>query len=236
MGQTFSQEDALVLYVNGRRYAVPAARLDVSQSLSAFLRQHGLTATKVGCGVAACGACTVMVSSPGSAHRAVNACRLPLILVDGCHVTTAEGSDDILAEIQRRLANGFGSQCGFCTPGMTMSLYAALRNHPDATAAQLQMCLDGNLCRCTGYRPILDVARSLGCGGCAGSEGSCCMGLDQAARQPIPAGQRGEFIMPPALLAKPVASGYIECANGEPPRVRASFPSPLLQALPMFAL
>ncbi len=88
-------------------------------------------------------------------HSAVNACLMPLLLADHCHVTTIEGSDAILREVQARFADGFASQCGFCSPGMIMSLYAQLRNKPASTNEELQMAIDGNLCRCTGYRPIL---------------------------------------------------------------------------------
>jgi xanthine dehydrogenase/oxidase len=62
---------------------------------------------------------------------------------------------------QERLAHSHGSQCGFCTPGIVMALYAYLRAHPEATQREIEECLDGNLCRCTGYRPILDAAKSV---------------------------------------------------------------------------
>ena len=73
-------------------------------------------------------------------------------------VTTVEGIGSTktrLHPVQERLAAHFGTQCGFCTPGMVMAMYALLRNHPQPTRDQIDKALDGNLCRCTGYRPIL---------------------------------------------------------------------------------
>jgi len=101
-------------------------------------------------------------------HRAVNACLCPLYAVEGMHVVTVEGIGNVrdgLHPVQAALANSHGSQCGFCTPGFVMSMYALLRD----TAAKgeeapseedIEECLAGNLCRCTGYRPILDAFKT----------------------------------------------------------------------------
>ncbi len=97
-------------------------------------------------------------------HLSANACLTPVCSLDGCAVTTIEGIGGMkqgLHPVQKRVAEMHGSQCGFCTPGIVMSLYAQLRSHPDSTPHQLEDALDGNLCRCTGYRPIIDAARSL---------------------------------------------------------------------------
>jgi xanthine dehydrogenase iron-sulfur cluster and FAD-binding subunit A len=133
-----------------------------------------LTGPKLGCGEGGCGACTVMVSqcldrhSGYIDHRTVNACLAPLCSVDGCHVITVEGLGSVaksnLHPAQSRLAEMFGSQCGFCTPGIVMSLYGTITssNHPHSslTMQDIEEAFDGNLCRCTGYRPILDAAKT----------------------------------------------------------------------------
>jgi xanthine dehydrogenase/oxidase len=133
----------------------------------------GLTGSKLGCGEGGCGACTVLVSQcvdPHSGHiehRTVNACLVPICSVDGCHVITVEGlgsmSKSNLHPAQSRLAELFGSQCGFCTPGIVMSLYGTItspHNSSSLTLQDIEEAFDGNLCRCTGYRPILDAAKT----------------------------------------------------------------------------
>uniref|UniRef100_A0A8C3HCI6 Uncharacterized protein n=1 Tax=Chrysemys picta bellii TaxID=8478 RepID=A0A8C3HCI6_CHRPI len=127
-----------------------------------------LSGTKYGCGIGGCGACTVMISTyePTSKkimHYPANSCLLPICLLHGSAVTTVEGVGSTKTRvhpIQERLAKCHGSQCGFCTPGMVMSMYALLRNHPDPSMEQITAALDGNLCRCTGYRPIIDTYKS----------------------------------------------------------------------------
>jgi xanthine dehydrogenase/oxidase len=119
-------------------------------------------------------------------HASVNACLAPLVSVDGKHVITVEGIGNVNRPhpAQERLAKGNGSQCGFCTPGIVMSLYALLRNNQAPTEHDVEEAFDGNLCRCTGYRPILDAAQTFsasgarrgGCGkGTANGGGGCCM-------------------------------------------------------------
>ena len=97
-------------------------------------------------------------------HRSVNACLAPLYSVEGMHVVTVEGignSRTGLHPVQERLAKAHGSQCGFCTPGFVMSMYALLRSHGGGgpSEEEIEENLAGNLCRCTGYRPILDAFR-----------------------------------------------------------------------------
>ena len=101
----------------------------------------------------------------------------PLCSMEGKHVITVEGIGNSKNPhpAQERIAYLFGSQCGFCTPGIVMSLYALLRNYPNPTKEQVEEAFDGNLCRCTGYRPILDAAKSFaGCDGCVGGGSGCC--------------------------------------------------------------
>ncbi|XP_060113025.1 aldehyde oxidase 2-like [Heteronotia binoei] len=114
-------------------------------------------------------------------HFPANSCLLPLCSLYGAAVTTVEGVGNTktkLHPIQKRLAECHGSQCGFCTPGMVMSMYSLLRNHPEPSMEQISAALDGNLCRCTGYRPIIDSFSAFSKESCplAGS-GRCC--LDQ---------------------------------------------------------
>ncbi len=146
---------------------------DPRWTLLSFLRDvMGLKGTKLGCGEGGCGACTVMLSyvheegttDPTLKHISANACLTPLCACDGYAVTTIEGIGGMkqgLHPVQQRLADLHGSQCGFCTPGIVMSLYTQLRQFPNSTPHELEECMDGNLCRCTGYRPIIDAARSL---------------------------------------------------------------------------
>ncbi|GAV73021.1 Fer2 domain-containing protein/FAD_binding_5 domain-containing protein/Ald_Xan_dh_C domain-containing protein/Fer2_2 domain-containing protein/Ald_Xan_dh_C2 domain-containing protein/CO_deh_flav_C domain-containing protein [Cephalotus follicularis] len=155
-----------ILYVNGVRKVLPDGLAHFT--LLEYLRDMGLTGTKLGCGEGGCGACTVMVSQYDKSlkkcvHYAVNACLAPLYSVEGMHVITVEGVGNRkhgLHPVQESLAQAHGSQCGFCTPGFIMSMYALLRSSPTPpTEEQIEECLAGNLCRCTGYRPIVDAFR-----------------------------------------------------------------------------
>uniref|UniRef100_A0A3Q1HX01 Aldehyde oxidase 5 n=1 Tax=Acanthochromis polyacanthus TaxID=80966 RepID=A0A3Q1HX01_9TELE len=159
---------------------------DPEQMLLSFLRRRGLTGTKYGCGGGGCGSCTVMVSrydrNHERVHYAVNACLQPIVALHGAAVVTVEGvgsTDTKLHPVQERIAKAHGSQCGFCTPGMVMSMYALLRNKPQPTMEDIREAL-GNLCRCTGYRPIIDgfktfCEKSSGCCQNGREEGRCCM-------------------------------------------------------------
>ncbi|KAJ8022062.1 Xanthine dehydrogenase/oxidase [Holothuria leucospilota] len=95
-------------------------------------------------------------------HMAVNSCLTPVCSVHGMAVTTVEGIGTTakLHPVQERIAKAHGSQCGFCTPGFVMSMYTLIRNNPKPTMEEIHEALEGNLCRCTGYRPIIDGFRS----------------------------------------------------------------------------
>lgn len=130
------------------------------------IRAHGLTGAKEGCAEGECGACTVMVvgSSGGrTAYRAINSCLMLLPMAADHEVVTCEGlvENGELSEAQRAMAAAGGSQCGYCTPGFVMSLTAE-QYRPGRTGPCDTMALAGNLCRCTGYRPIRDAALALG--------------------------------------------------------------------------
>uniref|UniRef100_A0A8C9S671 Aldehyde oxidase 5 n=1 Tax=Scleropages formosus TaxID=113540 RepID=A0A8C9S671_SCLFO len=129
-----------------------------------------LTGTKYGCGSGGCGACTVMLSRYDP-HCSANACLLPVVSLHGAAVVTVEGIGSTktkLHPVQERIAKAHGSQCGFCTPGMVMSMYTLLRNQPQPSLEDIREALTGNLCRCTGYRPIVDGFKTF----CGVSE--CC--------------------------------------------------------------
>eukprot|EP01065_Artemidia_motanka_P006570 TRINITY_DN1321_c6_g1_i1.p1 TRINITY_DN1321_c6_g1~~TRINITY_DN1321_c6_g1_i1.p1 ORF type:complete len:1373 (+),score=457.81 TRINITY_DN1321_c6_g1_i1:112-4119(+) len=175
---------SVTLYVNGRRRTI--AHPDPEMSLLEYLRSERLTGAKLGCGEGGCGACMVGVASRGEAFRTVNSCLAPLCSMDGCSVTTVEGigSKASMHPVQESLAKSHASQCGFCTPGFVVSMYAALRNNATPTMAQIERCLDGNLCRCTGYRPILDAFRPFAIDGGARQQAEYDAGSDKAVLPP----------------------------------------------------
>uniref|UniRef100_A0A673ZKT8 Xanthine dehydrogenase/oxidase n=1 Tax=Salmo trutta TaxID=8032 RepID=A0A673ZKT8_SALTR len=143
----------------------------------------GLTGTKLGCAEGGCGACTQSACGACGAcfHHSVNGCLAPLCSLHHCAVTTVEGIGSVagkLHPVQERIAKSHGSQCGFCTPGIVMSMYSLLRNNPTPRMADIEEAFQGNLCRCTGYRPILEGYKTFTkrtcCGG-KGKENGCCM-------------------------------------------------------------
>ncbi|AWO95989.1 Aldehyde oxidase alpha [Scophthalmus maximus] len=153
----------LIFFVNGKKMIEKNA--DPEEVLLSYLRRKaGLTGTKYGCGTGGCGACTVMVSSYSGhqervMHYTVNACLQPIVTLHGAAVVTVEGVGSTrtkLHPVQERIAKAHGTQCGFCTPGMVMSMYTLLRNKPRPTMEDIKEALCGNICRCTGYRPIID--------------------------------------------------------------------------------
>ncbi|XP_021109354.1 xanthine dehydrogenase/oxidase isoform X3 [Heterocephalus glaber] len=178
--------DELVFFVNGKK--VVEKNADPETTLLAYLRRKlGLSGTKLGCGEGGCGACTVMISKYDNLqnkviHYSVNACLAPICSLHHVAVTTVEGIGSTktrLHPVQERIAKSHGSQCGFCTPGIVMSMYTLLRNQPEPTIEEIEDAFQGNLCRCTGYRPILQGFRTFSQnGGCCGGNGdnpNCCM-------------------------------------------------------------
>ena len=131
-----------------------------------FIRTRGLTGAKEGCAEGECGACAVAMVEPDgdrSAYRVVNSCLMFLPMAAGREIYTVESLavGEELSEAQRAMAADGGSQCGYCTPGFVVSLFAE-QYRRDRTGTCDTMALAGNLCRCTGYRPIRDAAQSLG--------------------------------------------------------------------------
>jgi carbon-monoxide dehydrogenase small subunit len=156
---------AIRLTVNG---AERQARVMPRLLLADLLREEfGLTGTHLGCEHGACGACTVLVDG-----EPIRSCLLFAVQADGCQVQTIEGlaargsqPDEVLHPLQEAFRQRHALQCGFCTPGILMTLAAYLREHPSPTEADIRETLSGNLCRCTGYQNIvlaaLDAAASL---------------------------------------------------------------------------
>jgi xanthine dehydrogenase/oxidase len=158
----------LIFSLNGRPIRVSDP--DPKMLLIEFLRskQIGLTGTKLSCGEGGCGACAVVLSrldphTRKAHHMAVNSCLRPLCSLDGMLVTTIEGLGNTrtgLDRIQARIAEMNGSQCGFCTPGMVMNAFSLLQSVPAPSQQAVEDHLDGHICRCTGYRPILQALRT----------------------------------------------------------------------------
>jgi carbon-monoxide dehydrogenase small subunit len=123
--------------------------------LSDFLRQDlELTGTHVGCEHGVCGACTVLLEG-----EPVRSCLMLAVQADGYSVTTVEGlsSNGELHPLQKSFHEAHALQCGFCTPGILMTLVALLRDHPNPDEPTIREALSGNLCRCTGYQGIVDA-------------------------------------------------------------------------------
>jgi xanthine dehydrogenase small subunit len=142
--------------------------MTVLEYLRTRLRRTG---SKEGCAEGDCGACTVVVADAASdgklRHRAVNACILFIHQLDGKALFTVDdlAEDDHLHPVQQAMVDTHGSQCGFCTPGFVMSLFGYYKTHGKADVSSLKDALAGNLCRCTGYRPILDAGEKMYDGG-----------------------------------------------------------------------
>jgi len=140
----------VTLEVNGRR-----SELDIPArtTLADCLRHHlRFTGTHVGCEHGVCGACTVIIDGD-----AVRSCLTLAVQVDGAQITTVEGlsSDQGLTPLQAAFRKHHALQCGFCTPGILTTMHALLTAEPNAGEARIRDVLSGNLCRCTGYIPIV---------------------------------------------------------------------------------
>ncbi|MEU0315333.1 FAD binding domain-containing protein [Nocardioides sp. NPDC006273] len=200
--------------VNGDR--LPLTGVAAHTTALDWLRGRGLTGAKEGCAEGECGACSVMVARPGTTSptewTSVNACLVPVAALDGQEVVTSEGlgSSSDLHPVQQELAVRGGSQCGYCTPGFVCSLAAefyrpgrvatdAACDHEHGPNGVDLHALSGNLCRCTGYRPIRDAAFALG-----SPEDGDALAARQQQPPPEPAPTRitvdgAEFVRPETL-------------------------------------
>lgn len=151
-------EHKIKLAINGRSQQ---ATVEGRKTLSDFLRiDAGCTGVHVGCEHGVCGACTVIVDG-----LAVRSCLMLAVQADGCDVTTVEGlsaSEGTLHPVQQVLREEYALQCGFCTPGIVMTLASLTAGSEKADADTLVAAMSGHICRCTGYQGIRRAARRLG--------------------------------------------------------------------------
>jgi len=207
---------AAAVTINGRR--TPLGGVSVWTTALDFLREQGLTGCKEGCAEGECGACSVMLARAGLQAEtewvAVNACLIPIAALDGQELVTAEGLGEAadLHPVQHEIAVRGGSQCGYCTPGFVCSMaaeYYRPGRHPTDEPADAEHgpngfdlhALSGNLCRCTGYRPIRDAAYALGT---PGDDDALASRIHQPAPEPTPTHltQDGSSFIRPASLAE----------------------------------
>ncbi|HAJ06191.1 MAG TPA: (2Fe-2S)-binding protein [Chloroflexi bacterium] len=148
-----NEKHNIQLSINGSQYT---ADVEARLLLSDFIRHTlGLTGTHVGCEHGVCGACTVIMDG-----HAVRACLMFAVQADGLEIMTVEGlseGPEKLNALQEAFREAHGLQCGFCTPGILMSLIPFLKNNPEPTEQEIRYALSGNLCRCTGYQHIVDA-------------------------------------------------------------------------------
>ena len=147
----------LRLSVNGKPVS---ARVEPRLTLADFLRDRlKLTGTHVGCEHGVCGACTVLVAEEGKPGEVVRACLMFAAQAQGLAITTVEALaiDGTLSHLQKSFQSHHALQCGFCTPGMLLTATALLRDYPHPDAGQVRDAISGNLCRCTGYIPIVEA-------------------------------------------------------------------------------
>jgi carbon-monoxide dehydrogenase small subunit len=143
----------IAVTVNGRRYE---RRVETRLTLGDFLRHElRLTGTHLGCEHGVCGACTVLVDG-----RSTRSCLMLAVQTDDATITTVEGLGDgeALTPLQEAFREKHALQCGFCTPGILMTLTEFLIDNPRPSAAEVREAITGNLCRCTGYQGIIEAA------------------------------------------------------------------------------
>ena len=149
-----SEEHRVCLTVNGTTYT---RTVEARLLLSDFIRHAlGLSGTHVGCEHGVCGACTVLFDG-----QPIRSCLTLAVQANGHDLTTVEGlapSSEVLHPLQQAFQDAHGLQCGFCTPGILMTLLPFLEENPDPTEAEVREAISGNLCRCTGYQHIVQAA------------------------------------------------------------------------------
>ena len=143
------------LTVNGRTHEVESAPL--TPLLTVLREELTITSPKAGCQQGGCGACTVLLDG-----QPVRSCLMPVAAADGAEITTVEGigTPDRLAPVQAAFHKEYGSQCGFCTPGVLLATHALLERSPHPSREEIEEALAGHVCRCTGYVKILAAVQS----------------------------------------------------------------------------
>lgn len=140
---------------NGKPRSLEAA--GEIRALDILREDLNLTGTKEGCGKGECGACTILLDG-----EPVCSCLLPAPKLEGCEVTTVEGlkgPNGELHPVQQAFLDTGAVQCGFCTPGMILSTKALLDKNPSPTVEEIEVALSGNICRCTGYKKIIEAVQ-----------------------------------------------------------------------------
>ncbi|XP_037794702.1 indole-3-acetaldehyde oxidase-like [Penaeus monodon] len=160
--------DKVTFTINGEQHEV-GADVSADTCLSTYLHAQHLRGTRVTCGTGGCGACMVLVTrlDPDSGEKtsySALSCLIPVLGCSGWEITTIEGLGNRFEGyhiIQDRLVEHYGTQCGYCSPGMVMSMYGMTQEKSSWTDSDVERILDANLCRCTGYRPIVDAFKSV---------------------------------------------------------------------------
>jgi carbon-monoxide dehydrogenase small subunit len=157
MTEVDEKHHVVTIRINGVRKSI---EVEARKLLVHLIRDDlGLTGTHVGCDTSQCGACTVEIDG-----RAVKSCTVLAVMADGASITTIEGVSPpgaALDPVQAAFHEHHALQCGFCTPGMVMSVRELLKNNPDPTEAEIRHGLAGNICRCTGYHNIVRAVEAL---------------------------------------------------------------------------
>jgi aerobic carbon-monoxide dehydrogenase small subunit len=150
-----TQSISITVMVNDKEYT---RAVEPRMLLSDFLRHElGLTGTHVGCEHGVCGACTILLDG-----ESARSCLMFAVQADGHNITTVEGlapDKDNLHPLQQSFWEAHGLQCGYCTPGILMTIIPFLEQNPDPTEEEIRHALSGNLCRCTGYQHIVDAVK-----------------------------------------------------------------------------
>jgi aerobic carbon-monoxide dehydrogenase small subunit len=150
-----TQPISISMHVNGKEYK---RSVEPRLLLSDFLRHDlGLTGTHVGCEHGVCGACTILFDG-----ESMRSCLIFAVQADGHELMTVEGlaaDKDHLHPLQQAFWEAHGLQCGYCTPGILMTLIPFLKQNPNPTEDEIRHALSGNLCRCTGYQHIVDAVK-----------------------------------------------------------------------------
>jgi len=141
------------LKVNGSSRTLEA---EAGESLAVLLRNQGYLGVKIGCGSGECGSCTVLLNG-----KAVKSCLVWAVQTDGAEIVTVEGLSEghPLHPVQKAFLDAGAVQCGFCTPGFLMAVYALLLETPRPGKEEIKSALEGNICRCTGYETIIKAVR-----------------------------------------------------------------------------
>ena len=145
----------ITMTVNGQ---TRSGSVEARTLLVDFLRDHlGLTGTNIGCDTSQCGACTIMMNG-----HAVKSCTALAVQAEGSEITTIEGlaTNGELHPLQQAFWDEHGLQCGYCTPGMIMAGFGLLDQNPEPSESEIRHCLEGNICRCTGYQNIVKAVQS----------------------------------------------------------------------------